>query len=321
MAESQRKAAFVPSEGGASIAWFGETLRYLVVGEQSEGRFALAERTLRPGDGMNAIVLHRTHVGWFIARGELTFSVGNRTLILPAGTFLGVAPGTAQKFVNSGQEPATLYMIIGPAGLDELHFRAGLPLPNPDAGSPPVTDDDRETLAALAPGYGVDLAPTESALQADPRLRLTLPDEGNLLAVGGELYRYLAVSDDTGGRYSLFLVTVPPGNGPPWHMQLREDELILVLRGSVSLETEGASQSIEAGGAVHLPGGVRHRFENTTPDAAELLILTAPGGLEKLFDSVGRPWHDPTTLPGQPEPREIERLIEESPRHGVEIFH
>ncbi|MGC1275660.1 MAG: cupin domain-containing protein [Planctomycetaceae bacterium] len=320
MAEPQRKAAFVPSGSGAPLAWFGETLRYLVVGEQTEGRLALSARTIPVGGGTGPQVLHRTHVGYFVVAGELTVSVGNRNLILPAGGYLGVAPGTVQKLVNAGHEPAEIYTFIGPAGLDEFHFRSGVPLASGDAPVPAVSDDDRETLASLAPGYGIDLHPPDVATRAEPNLRLTLPGEGRTLAVVGDLYRFLAVSEDTGGRYALFHATVPPGNGPPWHTHSREDEFFIVLKGRVSFQVDGTVVAGEPGGFVHLPSGVRHRFENESAGVAEMLILTAPAGLEKLFDAVGRRWHDPSVPPGPPERADIERLIEESQKYGVELF-
>lgn len=320
MAEPQRKAAFVPAGGGAHLAWFGETLRYLIVGEQTEGRVALSTRTIPVGGGSGPQVLHRTHVGYFVVAGELTASVGNRNLMLPAGSYLGVAPGTAQKIVNAAQEPAEVYTIVGPAGLDEFHFRSGVPLAAGDAPVPAISDDDRETLASIAPGYGIDLHPPDAATKAEPNLRLTLPGEGKTLAVVGDLYRFLAVSEDTGGRYALFHATVAPGNGPPWHTHAREDEYFIVLSGRVAFQIDGSEVSVERGGFVHLPVGVRHRFENPSTEAAEMLILTAPAGLEKLFDAVGRTWHDPSVLPGPPERAEVDRLIEESQKYGVELF-
>jgi mannose-6-phosphate isomerase-like protein (cupin superfamily) len=320
MAEPQRKAAFVSAGEGASLAWNGERLRYLVVGEQTEGRFALSTQTVLPGDGCGTHVLHQTQTGYFVLAGVLTFTLGRRHLIVPAGGFLNVAPGTAQCMTNAGSQPAELLTVSGPARLDEFHFRAGTPLredePLPAADVAAVDESQRR----LAQEYGVELAPPEAARNAEPKLRLTLPGEGRLLAVAGDLYRSLATSDDTGGRFTLFQVQVSPGNGPPWHAHSREDELFLVRSGRVTFQIDAASRVVEAGGVVHLPCGVRHRFVNETDDVAELLMIVAPAGLERLFDAVGRPWHDLAVLPGPPNRTEFERLIEEAPKHGVELY-
>ncbi|HEX6986557.1 MAG TPA: cupin domain-containing protein [Planctomycetaceae bacterium] len=320
MPEPQRKAAFVQPGGGAHLAWLGERLRYLVVGEQTAGRLTVSAAGIPPGGGTASHVRHRDHVGFYVFSGEPTFSVGNRTLAVPAGGFLAVPPGAACGFENSGAEPAELLTFAAPAGFDEFQFRAGIPLPRADAPVPPMTDEDRETLAALASGYGVELDPSDAALRAEPNLRHVPPGEGESLAVVGDIYRFLAVSEDTEGKYALWHATVPPGGGPPWHSHSREDEAFYVLRGTVTFQADGATHRLGPGGFAHLPSGLKHRFGNETDEPSEMLVLVAPAGLERMFATVGRPWHDASVPPGPPDNAEIERLIEEAPRYGIELY-
>ena len=47
------------------------------------------------------------------------------------------------------------------------------------------------------------------------RAVITKPDEGRTIAVVGDVYRFLAVGEDTNGRYALWEAVVPPGSGPP----------------------------------------------------------------------------------------------------------
>ena len=48
--------------------------------------------------------------------------------------------------------------------------------------------------------------------------------EGRTVGVVGDIYRFLAVGEDTDGRYAVWEAIVPPGGGPPPHVHSREEE-------------------------------------------------------------------------------------------------
>jgi mannose-6-phosphate isomerase-like protein (cupin superfamily) len=319
MADGQRKVTVLRPGEGASLAWHGERVRYLVVGEQSEGRFSLSVETIAPGGSTTPHIRHREHGGYYILAGDVQCSAGNRTLSLPVGAFVCIGPGTAQKIVNTGESEAHLLAIATPAGFDELRFRAGIPLASADAPLPQADAADRETLASIAPGFGVELHPT-TAFQHEPLLRVTLPLEGKMIALVGDVYRYLAASEDTAGRFALFHTIVGPGSGPPFHIHSREDEAFFVLRGTLRFESDGATHELSPGSCIHLPIGTRHRFSNPGQEQAEVLILVAPAGIEKYFELAGTLWHDAEAQPPAPEPAEIERLIANAPQFGLQLF-
>ncbi len=286
MADGQRKVTVVRPGEGASLAWFGERIRYLVVGEQSEHRFSLSVETVAPGDSTTPHIRHREHVGYYVLSGDVQCSAGNRTLSLSPGAFVCIAPGTAQKLVNTGQSNAELLAIATPAGFDELRFRAGLPLASANAPVPQADAGDRETLAAIAPGFGIELNPT-SGFQREPMLRVTLPFEGKLIALVGDLYRYLAASEHTAGRFALFHTIVGPGGGPPFHIHSREDEAFFVLNGTLHFQADGTTAELGPGGCIHLPIGTRHRFSNPGEETAEVLILALAGRHREVLRAGG----------------------------------
>jgi quercetin dioxygenase-like cupin family protein len=320
MREPQRKAALIGPGGGAHLDWLGQRLRYLVVGEQTGRRVTVSVVSAAPGGGPPALIRRNEHVGLYVLSGELTASAGNRTLTLPAGSFLNIAPEVAYKFVASGVGPAEMLVVAAPAGFDEFQFRTGYPLARPEEAAPSVSGDDRRILAEVAPTYGIDPHPPAAAFGTDPRIRLTLPDEGTRLAVVGDLYRFLAVAEDTDGRYAIWEATIPPGGGPPLHSHSREDEAFYVLDGTVTFYADGQSAQLGPGGFAHLPTGIPHRFANETDEPATMLILVAPAGLEKMFERTGRAWQDPTQPPGPPDRAEIERLIQAAPEFGIELY-
>lgn len=320
MREPQRKAALIGPVGGAHLEWLGQRLRYLAVGEQTGRRVAVSVVSVAPGGGPPPLIRRSEHVGFYVLSGELTVSAGSRTLTLPAGAFLNVAPETAHKIVASGVGPAKVFVVAAPAGFDEFQFRTGFPLARPEELAPAVTAEDLKVLAEVAPAYGIDPHPPAAAFEAEPRIRVTLPGEGTTYAVVGDLYRFLAVAEDTDGRYAIWEATVPPGGGPPLHSHSREDEAFFVLDGTVTFYADGQSARLGPGGFAHLPTGIPHRFANETDTPASMLILVAPAGLEKMFEQTGRVWPDPTQPPGPPGRAEIERLIQAAPEFGIELY-
>src|SRR5262245_34966712 len=62
--------------------------------------------------------------------------------------------------------------------------------------------------------------------------------DGPTIGLVGDTYRFLAVGGQTSGRYAIWETIVPPGGGPPPHIQSREDEGFYVLEGEVAFYAE-----------------------------------------------------------------------------------
>ena len=64
------------------------------------------------------------------------------------------------------------------------------------------------------------------------RIRVIHPtDEVRVVFGAGDEYRYLATGHVTDGEYFLVEAIVPPGGGPPSHIQTREEEAFYILAG------------------------------------------------------------------------------------------
>ena len=138
------------------------------------------------------------------------------------------------------------------------------------------------------------------------------------MAVVGDVYRFLAVGAQTGGRYALWEAVVFPGGGPPPHTHSREEESFYVLEGEITFNVGDDRIVARAGASANMPPGVWHRFKNETDMPVKMLISVAPAGLEEMFLEVGQP-----TQPGAsalpPTREEIEKLLAVAPRYGLEI--
>lgn len=145
------------------------------------------------------------------------------------------------------------------------------------------------------------------------------PGEGLALAITGDLTFILASGEDTGGKYALFDVTVPPGGGPPPHVHSRELEAFYVLEGEIEFTVAGKASKGSAGTFVSGPPGIPHRFQNVGAKAARMLVLVTPAGLEKFFLEVGTVVNPKDPIPPLDEARAA-RVMEIAPKYGIEIF-
>src|ERR1700683_83277 len=107
------------------------------------------------------------------------------------------------------------------------------------------------------------------------------PGEGRTIAVVGDVYRFLATSEDTNGKYALWEALVPPGGGPPPHVHSREEEGFYVLEGEITLQIGDERIVATAGMFANMPIGTLHSFKNESDKQAKMLISVAPAGLEK----------------------------------------
>ena len=110
---------------------------------------------------------------------------------------------------------------------------------------------------------------------------LTKPATGRTVAIVGDVYRFLAVGEDTDGRYALFEAVVAPGGGPPPHVHSREEEGFYVLEGEVTF-LAGEERIVAGPGVfINMPVGTQHTFKNESGQPARMLISVAPAGLER----------------------------------------
>jgi quercetin dioxygenase-like cupin family protein len=146
-----------------------------------------------------------------------------------------------------------------------------------------------------------------------------MPTEGRTIAIVGDVYRFLATSEDTNGKYALWEAIVPPGGGPPPHVHSREEEGFYVLEGEVTLSVGEERIVASAGMFANIPVGTPHSFKNESRKPARMLISVAPAGLEQMFFDAGQPVAQGTTTAAPPTKEEIEKFLEIAPRFGIEI--
>ena len=140
-------------------------------------------------------------------------------------------------------------------------------------------------------------------------------DRRKVIYGAGDEYHYLAAGAETDGHYFLSEGLVPPGGGPPPHIQTREEEAFYILEGEVTFYAEGKEVVATAGTFLNIPKGVKHNFRNNTDTTVRMLIFFAPSGIEGLFDKAAAD----EEMANHPE-QALDRLNAIGARYGVEFF-
>jgi quercetin dioxygenase-like cupin family protein len=146
------------------------------------------------------------------------------------------------------------------------------------------------------------------------RLVVARPDvDQSLPHIGlvGDTYTILVAGRDTGGKYTLIDMHVPPGGGPPPHRHDFE-EMFTVLDGEVLVTFRGQTITARAGETINVPANAPHSFTNAADTPSRLLCLCAPAGQEEFFTLVGQPVATRTQAPPPLTPEEQAAFIERS---------
>jgi quercetin dioxygenase-like cupin family protein len=143
---------------------------------------------------------------------------------------------------------------------------------------------------------------------------------GQCFAVVGDVYRILVSGKETDGKYAVVETIVPPGGGPPPHRHSREEEGFYIQEGELTVTVDGRRETLTAGTFANLPVGSVHSFKNEGTKTVRMLITVAPAGFEQMFVEVGTPLSPGAMTAPPPSKGDIEKLVQASGRHGVELM-
>src|SRR4028118_1753329 len=99
------------------------------------------------------------------------------------------------------------------------------------------------------------------------------PDGGRSIWLLGMLVTFKAVSEETGGEYSLYELTVPPQLGALPHIHHAETEAFYVLDGEVEFLKGAHTVRAGIGEFVFVPRGVVHGFKSVGQEVARCLAI------------------------------------------------
>ena len=125
---------------------------------------------------------------------------------------------------------------------------------------------------------------------------------GPMVLGPGDIYTFLATTEETDGAYFVLEGIVPPDAGPPPHIHHDQDESFYIVEGQLEITVGGDVREAKAGDFVHVSKGTPHSFANRSQAPAKLVATFVPAGnVEQFFreamDERGIP-KDPRSIDG-----------------------
>lgn len=107
-------------------------------------------------------------------------------------------------------------------------------------------------------------------------------DEGPKLQTLGTQISVKASSEQTGGLFSLFEVSCPPGYATPLHIHYAEEVAVYVLEGALTFVWGSEKKVALAGSYFFQPRGTPHGFRVEGAMQARILYMTIPAGFDRF---------------------------------------
>jgi quercetin dioxygenase-like cupin family protein len=155
----------------------------------------------------------------------------------------------------------------------------------------------------------------------EPRAVGIFPDGGRSVWLMGMLATFKAISEDTGGAYSVYVATIPPHTGAPPHIHRQETEAFYMLEGELDFIAGERAVRASSGDFLHVEKGVIHGYTNSGPAIARYVGIVTPGGLhEQLFVALGEEATSETLPPPPAGPPDMAKVIELASRYHTEVL-
>ena len=128
----------------------------LVTGQDTQGQFLLVEAVARKGNVPPPHIHHREDETFYVLEGEMTFSVGDRTIKATPGTAVFLPRDVVHSFAIESEQ-VRIISLATPAGLEGFFKECSVPAPSMTLPPPAETPySEIQKMMALAPKFGIE---------------------------------------------------------------------------------------------------------------------------------------------------------------------
>ena len=139
-----------------SVWYHGWLLTFLATAEETRGQFSLIEATTRKGNVPPRHIHHREEETFYVLEGEMTVSVGDRTIKAVPGTMVCLPRDVEHSFEIESEQLRVLALLT-PAGLEGWFKEFSVAAPDmtlPPTGEAPYSEIQRMLEASSR--YGLE---------------------------------------------------------------------------------------------------------------------------------------------------------------------
>jgi mannose-6-phosphate isomerase-like protein (cupin superfamily) len=296
---------------GETLTVVGDVMTFKLTAADTAERFVLGEGLVAPGGGPPPHLHEREDELFYVLEGRMEFCLDSTRGILGPGDAAWAPRNVVHAFKNVGDVPMRAIVVAMPTNFESFYrecgepFRLGNELPR-------VSPESIQKLLATAPKYGLQVHPGHAFPDAAP----PAPPARMYWALGNHVTVALA-SEQTGGHFTLSVLSTPPGEGAPPHAHRAEDEVFYVLDGRFEFLLGDRTETLGRGTTVFVPRGTMHYFRNVGQADARLISMHTPGGFERFFADVGEPCADRSAPP--PPPPDPARVMPLLDKHGMDV--
>jgi quercetin dioxygenase-like cupin family protein len=145
------------AQGEGETFWaFGCLTTIKASGKNTGGRVAVIEQVGLQGVGSPLHVHHNEDEWFYVLDGELTFWVGGKVIVAPAGSFMFGPRGIPHTFLISSP-PARFLLVAEPGGFDDFIREMSVPALTLTPPPPPTKPPDMQKIVATAARYGIEI--------------------------------------------------------------------------------------------------------------------------------------------------------------------
>ena len=139
---------------GKTVQVLSDQVTFKALAEDTGGVYSLFETVTIPGGGTPPHSQRYEEESFYVLEGHYTFRVGDRTVELGPGGYAFVPRETVHAFMNTGEAPARMLILVTPGGIHEQFFAEMGRLAISGGDAPSV-----EQIVALATRYGIEILP------------------------------------------------------------------------------------------------------------------------------------------------------------------
>ncbi|WP_422122431.1 quercetin 2,3-dioxygenase [Planococcus sp. X10-3] len=155
--EERQNLAFALASGEGEKYWFlGTLMEVKVTGEETGGQFSILEEIDAPDFVTPLHIHHKEDECFYLLEGEVTFTIGDKTISAKPGTFVFAPRDIAHMYKVEGSQPAKILSMLTPAGLEKLFIKYSVPTTEYKL-PPDDIESDVDKLFAESADYGIEI--------------------------------------------------------------------------------------------------------------------------------------------------------------------